>query len=573
MKKTTMHRPWLQHYPHGVPVDMPHIPYTSLVDMLEDSFTKYAPLPASYFMGVNMTYAQWDVHSKKIAAYLQSLGLQHGDRVAVMMPNTPQYMVAIAAILRAGMVLVNVNPLYKANELAYQLKDSGAKAIFIVENFAHTLAQCISQTPIQHVVISTLGDGVGGLKGWVVNWVVRHIKKLVPTYNLPHAVNFTQVLQAHQASAWHKVSIQADDIAVLQYTGGTTGVAKGAILLHRNILANIIQCEAWFTPAIQASPINEQVTFVGALPLYHIFAFTLNMMLSSKLGGKCILLPNPRDLSSVFKALSKQPFHIFAAVNTLFNAMLNHPKFSTVDWSTLRLSVGGGMPVQKNVAQQWLNKTACAICEGYGLSETSPVAIANPTNTTEFNGTIGIPVPGTTAQLLDDDNQLITTAGQQGEIAIKGPQLMAGYWQCEAETQQVMTADGFFKTGDVGIMDERGYVTIVDRKKDMILVSGFNVYPAEVEAAVSSVTGVLECAAVGVPDEKSGEAVKVYVVRNPSIKLTECDIKAHCKKVLTGYKRPRWIEFCETLPKSPVGKILRRMLRNHNNQNLVNCRP
>lgn len=572
MQKALPNRPWLQHYPQGVPTDAPQLPYTSLVDMLEDSFTKHAALPATQFMGTHMTYAQWNTNSQKIAAYLQSLGLQRGDRVAVMMPNTPQYMVAVAGILRAGMVLVNVNPLYTASELAHQLQDSGAKAIFIIENFAHTLAQCIAQTPIQHVVVSTLGDGVGTAKGWVVNWVVRHIKKLVPAYHLPHAVTFSQVLKTTQAAAWQRADTQANDIAVLQYTGGTTGVAKGAVLLHRNILANVAQCEAWFNPAIQARPIQEQVTFVGALPLYHIFAFTLNMILCSKLGGKCILLANPRDLPAVFNTLSKQPFHVFAAVNTLFNAMLTHPKFSTVNWSHLRLSVGGGMPVQKNVAQQWLEQTGCAICEGYGLSETSPVAIANPTNTTEFNGTIGIPVPGTMVQLLDDNNQVISAFNQQGEIALKGPQVMAGYWQRDADTAEVMTTDGFLKTGDIGVMDERGYVTIVDRKKDMILVSGFNVYPAEIEAVVSSVAGVLECAAIGVPDEKSGEAVKVYVVRQPSATITESDIKAYCKQALTGYKRPRLVEFCETLPKSPVGKILRRMLRKPNTQQLACCR-
>lgn len=561
MQKIEYNRPWLSQYPDGVPADIPNVPYVSLADMLEDSFNTHAQLPATHFMGVDMTYAQWDTASKKIAVYLQSLGLQRGDRVAVMMPNTPQYMIAVAGILRAGMVLVNVNPLYTAHELAHQLNDSGTKAIFIVENFAHTLAQCLTQTPIQHVVVSTLGDGVGGLKGWVMNWVVRHIKKMVPAYNLPHAVFFNRVLQTTDASNYQKAAIQADDIAVLQYTGGTTGVAKGAVLLHRNILSNVMQSEAWFKPAMQARPIQEQVAFVGALPLYHIFAFTLNMMLCSKLGGKCILLPNPRDLPAVFSTLAQQRFHVFAAVNTLFNAMLNHSQFGSVNWNNLRLSVGGGMPVQHNIAQQWLEQTGCAVCEGYGLSETSPVSIANPSNTTAFSGCIGIPISGTIVQLLDENDQAVTELGQQGEIAIKGPQVMAGYWQRDAETANVMTTDGFFKTGDVGMMDERGYISIVDRKKDMILVSGFNVYPAEVEAAVSSITGVLECAAIGIPDDKSGEIVKVYVVRKPDVQLTEADIKTHCKQILTGYKRPRLIEFCDALPKSPVGKILRRELR------------
>ncbi len=563
MQKTEFNRPWLANYPQDVPVDMPNVQYSSLVDILEHSFSKYPQRTASTFMGASMTYTQWDESSKKIACHLQSLGLQRGDRVAIMMPNVPQYMIAAAGILRAGMVLVNVNPLYTAHELRHQLVDAGTKTIFILENFAHTLARCIEKTPIQHAIISSVGDGLGGLKGWAVNFFVRHIKRIIPAYKIPNALSFSQILKTSQASNWQRVDVKENDIAVLQYTGGTTGIAKGAVLLHKNIAANVAQCQAWFTPAIKARPIQGQVVFIAALPLYHIFAFTLNMMLGCQLGGRLILFPNPRDLSSVLKTLSKQNFHIFASVNTLFNALLTHPKFNTVDWSHLRLSIGGGMPVQENVAHQWLKKTGCAVCEGYGLSETSPVAIANPTDVTEFSGTIGIPVSGTDVQLLDDNNVPVTKLGQQGEIAIKGPQVMAGYWQRDKETAKVITPDGFFKTGDVGVMDERGYITIVDRKKDMIVVSGFNVYPAEIEAAVSSIEGVLECAAIGVPDAKSGETVKVYVVRKPDASVTESDIQALCKQVLTGYKRPKLIEFCDSLPKSTVGKILRRVLRDN----------
>ncbi|MDO5653343.1 MAG: long-chain-fatty-acid--CoA ligase [Brachymonas sp.] len=561
MNVSAASRPWLGQYPQSVPADLPPLAYTSMIELLEESFGKFADLPAASFLGSDMTYSEWDKASRRMAAYLQSLGLQRGDRVAVMMPNIPQYMVAVAAILRAGLVLVNVNPLYTARELEHQLKDSGAKAIFIVENFAHTLQQCLDHTDIKHIVLATFGDRLGALKGWVVNLVLRHVKKLVPPFSLPTAVGFNDALAKFPAEAWQRPQVGLDDIAVLQYTGGTTGVAKGAVLLQRNILSNVVQCDLWYEPGLRARPLNHQVGFVCALPLYHIFAFTVNLLLCAKQGGKSILLPNPRDLPSVFKELSKHQFHSFPAVNTLFNAMAHHPDFNKVDWSHLRISVGGGMAVQSAVAKLWLEKTGCPICEGYGLSETSPVATCNPVTLTEYTGTIGIPVPGTYVKLVDDNDQEVTTLGERGEIAIKGPQVMAGYWQRPDETAKVMTADGYFKTGDIGTMDERGYFTIVDRKKDMILVSGFNVYPSEVEEVVASVPGVLECAAIGVPDENSGEKVKVFIVSKPGATVTEEDIKAHAKANLTGYKRPRLFEFRETLPKSPVGKILRRELR------------
>ena len=562
MNASAPNRPWLSQYPAGVPADLPPLPYASLVGMLEDSFAKYANLPACTFLGAEMTYAQWDSTSRSMAAYLQSLGLQRGDRVAVMMPNVPQYLIAMAAILRAGMVLVNVNPLYTARELEHQLKDSGAKAIFIVENFAHTLQQCLGQTQVQHIVLGALGDRLGALKGFAVNFVIRHVKKLVPAYSLPQAVRFNDALARKPASAYQPVPLALDDIAVLQYTGGTTGVAKGAVLLHRNILANAIQCEMWYQPGLSSRPVQHQITFVCALPLYHIFAFTANLMLSTKLGGKNILLPNPRDLPAVFKELSKHVFHSFPAVNTLFNALAHHPDFNKVDWSHLRVSVGGGMAVQSAVAKLWLEKTGCPICEGYGLSETSPVATCNPVTNKEYTGTIGIPVPSTYVKLVDNQDNEVTTLGERGEIAIKGPQVMAGYWQRPDETAKTMTSDGYFKTGDIGVVDERGYFTIVDRKKDMVLVSGFNVYPSEVEEVVSAMPGVLECAVVGIPDANAGEAVKVFIVPKPGVTITEADVRNHCKVGLTGYKRPKFIEFRDTpLPKSTIGKILRRELR------------
>jgi long-chain acyl-CoA synthetase len=551
---------WLKSYPEGVPADIQPAAYSSLVGLLEDSFSKYSERTAYSFMGKDLSFAQTDQDSLAMAAYLQSLGLSKGDRVAIMMPNVPQYPVAVAAVLRAGLVVVNVNPLYTARELEHQLKDSGAKAIVIIENFAATLEKCIAQTPVQHVVLAAMGDRLGLLKGSLVNYVVRNVKKMVPAFNLPKAVRFNDALAKGRQQAFRKPELTADDIAVLQYTGGTTGVSKGAVLLHRNVIANVLQSEAWNEPVMQRIPAGEQPTNVCALPLYHIFAFTVNMMLGLRMGGKTILIPNPRDLPAVLKELSKHTFHSFPAVNTLFNGLANHPDFGTVNWSNLKVSLGGGTAVTPNVAKLWLEKTGCPICEGYGLSETSPSASCNPTTSTEFTGTIGVPLPGTFMKLLDDDGNEVTTLGTPGEIAIKGPQVMAGYWQRPDETAKVMTADGYFKSGDVGIVDARGYFKIVDRKKDMILVSGFNVYPNEVEEVASACPGVLECAAIGVPDEKTGETVKLVVVRKDPA-LTEEQIMAYCRENMTAYKQPRVIEFRDELPKTPVGKILRRELR------------
>lgn len=555
----TAERPWLSAYPQGVPADIDVDQYTSLVQLLEESFQKYAARPAYSFMGKEVTYGQTDALSASLAAYLQSLGLAKGDRVAIMMPNCPQYPVAVAAVLRAGLVVVNVNPLYTPRELEHQLKDSGSKAIIIIENFANTLQQCIANTPVKHVVLAAMGDLLGFVKGGIVNYVVRNVKKMVPAYNLPGAVRFNDAVAQGQRATLKKPEIKADDVAVLQYTGGTTGVSKGAVLLHRNVIANVLQSEAWNQPVMSKVPAGEQPTGVCALPLYHIFAFTVGMMLSMRTGGRLILIPNPRDLPAVLKELSKQTFHSFPAVNTLFNGLANHPDFNTVNWKNLKISVGGGMAVQGAVAKLWLDKTGCPICEGYGLSETSPSASCNPTTSTEYTGTIGVPLPNTWFRLLDDDGNDVP-AGQPGEIAIKGPQVMAGYWQRPDETAKVMTADGFFKTGDVGTVDEKGFYKIVDRKKDMVLVSGFNVYPNEVEDVVAKLDGVLECAVVGVADEKTGEAVKLVIVKkDPG--LTEEKVREYCRANLTGYKQPKVIEFRTDLPKTPVGKILRRELR------------
>ncbi len=553
-------RIWLSSYPEGVPADIDATQYPSLVALMEESFKKYASRTAYSFMGKDISYAQTDSLSQAMAAYLQGLGLSKGDRVAIMMPNIPQYPVAVAAILRAGLVVVNVNPLYTPRELEHQLKDSGAKAIVIIENFATTLEQCIANTPVKHVVLCAMGDQLGLLKGTLVNLAVRNVKKMVPAYNLPGAVRFNAAIAQGTKAAFKAPAIKGDDVAVLQYTGGTTGVSKGAVLLHRNVIANVLQSEVWNRPVMAKIPSGEQPTGACAIPLYHIFAFTVGMMLSMRMGGKLVLIPNPRDLPAVFKELAKHTIHSFPAVNTLFNGMANHPDFNTVNWKHLKVAVGGGSAVQGAVARLWLEKTGCPICEGYGLSETSPSASCNPTTSTEYTGTIGVPLPGTWFKLLDDDGMEVTTLGQPGEIAIKGPQVMAGYWQRPDETAKVMTADGYFKTGDVGIMDERGYFKIVDRKKDMILVSGFNVYPNEVEEVVADCPGVLECAAVGIADDKSGEAVKLVVVKKDPA-LTEAKVREYCKANLTGYKQPKTIEFRAELPKTPVGKILRRELR------------
>ena len=553
-------RVWLSSYPEGVPAEIDASQYDSLVSLMEESFSKYADRTAYSFMGQNIGYQETDVKSQALAAYFQSLGLEKGDRVAVMMPNVPQYPVAVAAILRAGLVVVNVNPLYTPRELEHQLKDSGAKAIVIIENFAITLQKCIQQTQVKHVVLCAMGDMLSMPKGALVNFVVRNVKKMVPDFFLPRVVKFNQALRRGQKARFVKPHVHSDDIALLQYTGGTTGVSKGAVLLHRNVIANLLQSEAWNDPVMKRVPANEQPTSVCALPLYHIFAFTVNMMLGMRTGGKNILIPNPRDLPAVLKELSKQTFHSFPAVNTLFNGLANHPDFDKVNWKNLKVSVGGGMAVTSAVAALWLQKTGCPICEGYGLSETSPSASCNPTTSTQFTGTIGVPLPSTLMKLLDDEGNEVTALGQPGEIAIKGPQVMAGYWQRPDETARCMTPDGFFKSGDIGIRDDRGYFKIVDRKKDMILVSGFNVYPNDVEETVSLCPGVLECAAVGIPDEKTGEAVKLVIVKKDP-ELTESDVREYCRANMTGYKQPKVIEFKTELPKTAVGKILRRELR------------
>jgi long-chain acyl-CoA synthetase len=552
-------RPWLKAYPAGVPADIDASQYPSLVALMEESFQKYRDRVAYSFMGKDITFGETDSLSLAFGAYLQGLGLAKGDRVAIMMPNVPQYPVAVAAILRAGFVVVNVNPLYTPRELEHQLKDAGTKAIVIVENFAHTLEQCLASTPVKHVVLCAMGDQLGLVKGALVNYVVRSVKKMVPAYNLPGAVRFNDAVAQGSRGTLKRPDIRPDDVAVLQYTGGTTGVSKGAVLLHRNVIANVLQSEAWNGPAMASLPAGEQPVYVCALPLYHIFAFTVNMMLGMRTGGKNILIPNPRDLPAVLKELAKHKVHSFPAVSTLFNGLANHPDFNTVDWSHLKISLGGGMAVQSAVAKLWLEKTGCPICEGYGLSETSPSASCNPTNSKTFTGTIGVPIPGTYFKLLDDEGHEVLQ-GQAGEIAIKGPQVMAGYWQRPDETAKVMTADGYFKSGDIGVVDDNGFFKIVDRKKDMILVSGFNVYPNEIEDVVGKMSGVMEVACVGVLDDRTGEAVKLVVVKKDP-DLTEAQIRDYCKINLTGYKQPKVVEFRTDLPKTPVGKILRRELR------------
>ncbi len=554
-----MTKPWLKHYPAGVPADIKVDAYPSLVALIEESFKKFRDEPAYKFLGKTFTFGQVDDASKTLAAYLQSQGLERGDRVAVMLPNVPQYALAVAAILRAGYVVVNVNPLYTPRELEHQLKDSGAKLIFVFENFANTLQQVLDKVPTKKIVVVAMGDMLGFVKGMIVNYVVRSVKKLVPPWSLPGSVKFNDAIANGRGKAYTAPTIGPHDIAVLQYTGGTTGVSKGAVLLHRNLVANILQAEAWYQPALKKIPQGEQIVTVCALPLYHIFGFNTNMMLSMRMGGCNILIPNARDIASVLKELSTQRFHSFPAVNTLFTAIANHADFAKVDWSHLKISVGGGMAVTSATAKLWLEKTGCPIVEGYGLSETSPSATCNPVDSTSFTGTIGLPMPSTDLKLIDDDGNEVAM-GQPGEIAIKGPQVMAGYWQRPDETAKVMTADGYFRSGDIGVVDERGYFKIVDRKKDMILVSGFNVYPNEVEDVISSCPGVLECAAVGVPDEKAGEAVKLVIVKKDAA-LTEADVRKYAEAHLTGYKRPKVVEFRTELPKTNVGKILRRELR------------
>ena len=550
---------WLKSYPPGVPAEIDITQYRSLTHLLEESFRKYADRRAYACMGKEMSYAQLDRLSQQMGAWLQSRGLKPGARVAIMMPNVLQYPVAMAAVLRAGYVIVNVNPLYTPRELQHQLSDSGAEAIVVLENFATTLEQVLPKTPVKHIILATMGDMLGTLKGTVVNFVVRRVKKLVPAFSLPTAIGFNKVLAEGAGMTLTPPVLGHDDIAFLQYTGGTTGVSKGAVLLHRNVIANVLQNEAWLQPTLDTMPKDQQLEFVCALPLYHIYSLTVCALMSTRLGGMNLLIPNPRDMPGFVKELAKYRINIFPAVNTLYNGLLNNPDFAKLDFSSYKVCNGGGMAVQQAVADKWLKLTGTPIVEGYGLSETSPVATANRCDITEFTGTIGLPIPSTEIAILDDDGNPVPL-GQQGEIAIRGPQVMAGYWQRDDETAKVMTPDGFFKTGDIGRMDERGYTKIVDRKKDMILVSGFNVYPNEIEEVIAAHPGVLECACVGVPDANSGEAVKLFVVRKDP-NLTVELLQAYCKEQFTGYKRPRYIEFREALPKTNVGKILRRELR------------
>ncbi len=554
-----MDRFWLRNYPKGVPADIDCNQYKSLVELIEEAFRKHGSLPAYSFMGVEMTYNQLDQYSAALAAWLQSRGFGKGKRVAIMMPNVMQYPVALAGILRAGCTVVNVNPLYTPRELEHQLKDSGADAIVILENFAHVFQQVADKVPTKVAVVCAMGDTLGFLKGLLVNFVVRNVKKMVPEYALPNAVRWSELMADGLKMNLKPVKVGHDDVAFLQYTGGTTGVSKGATLTHRNIIANMLQSEAWYQPALSKLKPGEQPVTITALPLYHIFALTVCAMMSMRIGGKCVLIANPRDIPGFVKELAKHTFHVFPAVNTLFNGLLNNEEFKKLNFSRLILSAGGGMAVQQAVAERWLKVTGCPIAEGYGLSETSPVATANRTDTEKFTGTIGLPVPSTEIAILDDNGEKLPVGGV-GEIAIRGPQVMAGYWNRPDETAKVMTADGFFRSGDVGVMDADGYTKIVDRKKDMILVSGFNVYPNEVEGVVASHPGVLECAVVGVPDDNSGEAVKLFVVKKDPA-LTEKELMAFCKEQLTGYKKPKYIEFRADLPKTNVGKILRRELR------------
>ncbi|MEN9544863.1 MAG: hypothetical protein RLZZ598_1696 [Pseudomonadota bacterium] len=556
-------QPWLSHYPPGVPVTIDFAPHGSLVDLLDAAFRQHAARTASVCMDTTLRFAEIDEMSTALAAWLQARGLAKGARVALMMPNLPQYMVAIPAVLRAGCVVVNVNPLYTPRELEHQLNDSGAEAIIILENFAGTLAEVIERTAIKQVVLASMGDLLGFWKGQLINFVVRHVKKMVPEFKLPlgegrQVTRFNMAIAEGTRLSLQRPAVSPDDVAFLQYTGGTTGVSKGATLLHRNVVANIIQTEAWFKPMLMTLG-NKPLTCVCALPLYHIFALTLCHMMGARLGMSNLLIPNPRDLPGLVKTLSKRRINMFPAVNTLFNALANDADFARLDFSELVVSNGGGMAVQQATAEKWLKITGCPVVEGYGLSETSPVATSNRLDQPNFTGTIGLPIPSTEISIRDDEGRSLPM-GEPGEICIRGPQVMAGYWNRPDETAKVMTDDGFFKSGDIGVMDASGYIKIVDRKKDMILVSGFNVYPNEIEQVVNLHPGVLECAAVGVPDARSGEAVKLFVVKQDPT-LAEEDLGDYCKQNFTAYKRPKYIEFRDELPKSNVGKILRRALR------------
>jgi len=552
-------KPWLKSYPKNVPAEIGALPYSSIGDFLVAACKQFSAQPAFTCMDKSISYADVERLSAAFGAYLQSKGLQKGARVALMMPNVLQYPVAMMAVLRAGYIVVNINPLYTPRELEHQLKDSGAQAIVILENFANTLQAVIARTAVKHVVVATMGDMLGGLKGTIVNFVVRRVKKMVPAWSLPDHVKFNAALKAGASAGFKPAKVAADDVAFLQYTGGTTGVSKGATLLHSNVLANVVQNAQWMEDAYTIKPKPAHPNFICALPLYHIFALTVNALMGMQQGARNVLIPNPRDIPGFVKELAKYPVHIFPGLNTLFNALLNNEDFRKLDFKPLVLTLGGGMAVQKGVAERWKALTGCPVTEGYGLSETSPVATANKFTAGDFTGTIGLPLPSTEIAIRDDDGNNLPL-GEVGEICIRGPQVMAGYWNRPDETAKVMTKDGYFKSGDMGFMDERGYTKIVDRKKDMILVSGFNVYPNELEEVVAMHPGVLEVAAIGVPDEHSGEVPKLFVVKKDPALTAEALI-AFCRENLTGYKRPKYIEFRTELPKTPVGKILRRALR------------
>lgn len=552
-------RRWLRNYPDGLHADIDlTVDSGSLVDLLRACFSKFGNRAAYHFFGTDITYRTVDGISSHLASYLQSIGVERGDPVAVMLPNVPQYPMAVAAILKAGMIVVNVNPLYTPRELEHQLKDSGAKAIVILDKFAATLDQCVARTKIDHVVLCSIGDMLPFPKSAITNFVARKIKKMVPPFELPGSVKFPQALRLGSRLVLKNPEIKPDDVAVLQYTGGTTGVSKGAILSHRNLVANVLQNEAWFGLALDTIPTGEQPVTACPLPLYHILAFITSMVML-RVGGKNVLILNPRDISATLKTLRAHRVHMFPGLNTLFNGLMAHPDFDKVDWSHLKVTTAGGMPTNPETARRWKLRTGSTICEGYGLSEAAGTVTCNPPTGDIRAPGVGLPIPSTFVSLLDPTGKEVGP-GMVGEVAIKGPQVMRGYWKREEETSQAFDARGYYLTGDLGSMDQDGYLKIVDRKKDMILVSGFNVYPSEIESVVAELEGVLECAAVGTPDADTGEAVRLVVVRRNNA-LNEADVKAHCRRHLTGYKQPRIIEFVESLPKSSVGKILKKDMR------------
>lgn len=546
--------PWFAQYPQGIAHEINPEQYQSIPALLEEGFAKFSNHIAYENMGKKLTFSEIDQYSQHFASYLQNVvGLKKGDRIAIQMPNLLQYPIALFGALKAGLIVVNTNPLYTPREMHHQYKDSGSIAIVIVANFAHNLEEIIKDTPIKTVIVTELGDMLGGFKKWLVNFVVKKIKKMVPAYNLPGAVSFQQALNQGKQHEFTKPELNPKDVAFLQYTGGTTGVSKGAMLTHRNIVANTIQCDEWFLDTNEG---DELV--VTALPLYHIFALTVNCFLMFKIGAHNLLITNPRDIPGFIKELKKVKMSVFTAVNTLFIGLMNNPEFANVDFSKLKYTIGGGMAVQNFVADKWQAVTGHPLAEGYGLSETSPLVTCNPLDGTERKGTIGLPAPSTEIAIKDEAG-IDVPSGERGEICCRGPQVMPGYWQRPSETEEVFFGD-WFRTGDIGVMDNEGFVTIVDRIKDMILVSGFNVYPNEVEDVIADLESILEVAVIGVPDEKSTEAVKAYVVKaNDS--ASEEEIIAQCKENLTGYKRPKYIEFIDEIPKSNVGKILRRVLR------------